>query len=140
MRYILRPYYIEADQVQQEMDVCTNTGTEHAEVGDWIVISSEGEVHVCDDELFNQLYMPSEHDCPPRTRPGFEPERERVYHNTRVVKSGDTVVAGETFQLPAKDFATSYYVTDSFRNRVFDAMKFYSNMRGEGDYPVEEDE
>lgn len=58
--YCKKPVVIEAERLDERVEIDTREGTIVGEPGDWLITGVEGEVYPCGDQIFRQTYEPVE--------------------------------------------------------------------------------
>ena len=56
MKYIKKPIPVEAFQTKKPVDIKTNEGVMHANVGDWILTGIDGEKWPVKKDIFEKTY------------------------------------------------------------------------------------
>lgn len=55
-----RPVEVEAERLEERVEIDTREGTVVGEPGDWLITGVEGEVYPCSDSVFRETYEPVE--------------------------------------------------------------------------------
>jgi len=58
MKFKKRPVVIEAQRLDQRIEIETMEGVMVGEIGDWLVTGVEGEQYPCKDRIFRKTYEP----------------------------------------------------------------------------------